>query len=329
MLKKLLIVSLVLLAIGGACLVAIWQWSERYFNEPGQLNEDVTVIVPQGASLSRIAQLLEEEGVIRYPRVFTYIIQAKDKTVALQAGEYQFEAGITPNQAFKKLMEGNTLIRQLTIPEGFSTPQALDVINSSYGLLGEIPAGIKEGTLLPETYHYRYGLTKEEMIKRMQRAMRTTIDALWESKAENLPFDTIQDALTLASIVEKETGIDAERRRVAAVFINRLRKNMRLQSDPTVIYAITKGEQKLERPLTRKDLQIPSEFNTYVVFGLPPAPIANPGRASIEAVLQPIESNEYYFVANGDGGHSFARTLKEHNRNVRKWRKIRDAMKEE
>ncbi len=322
MLKKLFIVSLVLLAIGAACLVAIWNWSEHYFTTPNQLTEDVTVIVPNGASLSRIAELLAEENVIRYPRVFTFIIQIKDKTVALQAGEYRFESRISPSQAFNKLVTGETYVRQLTIPEGLSTPEALEIINNSYGLLGEIPQGIQEGTLLPETYHYHYSLTKDQMIKRMQQAMRQVVDELWEGRAENLPFKTIQEALTLASIVEKETGVDAERERVAAVFINRLRKNMRLQSDPTVIYALTKGEYPLGRSLTKKDLQVPSEYNTYVTFGLPPAPIANPGQAAIAAVLNPIESDEYYFVANGTGGHAFSKTLKEHNRNVSKWRKI-------
>lgn len=327
MLKKLLIVSLVLLAIGGACLLGVWQWSERYFNTPNQLQEQVTVVIPEGAPLGKIAELLEENGIIHYPRVFSLIIQYRVNNPHLQAGEYIFEPHISPKAAYEKLVSGETLVRQVTIPEGFTTAQILNIINTSYGLIGEIPEGVKEGSLLPETYHYHYGDTKAEVIERMQKAMRDTVDVLWEQRIDNLPFTTVQEAVTLASIVEKETAVDAERKRVAAVFINRLRKNMRLQSDPTVIYAITQGEAPLDRGITVTDLQVPSEYNTYVVFGLPPGPIANPGKASIEAVLQPIETKEFYFVADGTGGHAFAKTLKEHNRNVQKWRKIERARK--
>ncbi len=327
MLKKFFIVSLVLLAVGGVLLAGIWHWSERYFNESGGLQQQVAVIIPEGASLSRIAELLTEEGVIRYPRAFTMILRLREKITSLQAGEYIFDEGVTPKQVYEKLASGKTLVRQVTIPEGFATAQVLEIINSSYGLLGEIPADIKEGTLLPETYHYHYGDTKAELIERMQNAMSATIEELWQTKQENLPFSTLQEAITLASIVEKETAIDAERTRVASVFINRLRKNMRLQSDPTVIYAVTQGKYVLDRPISIKDLQVPSEYNTYLIFGLPPGPIANPGRASIAAVLNPMQTKDFYFVADGTGGHAFAKTLKEHNANVKKWRKIERALK--
>lgn len=329
MVKKLLIASLVLLAIGAACLAGIWNWSERYFESSGPLEHETAVIVPQGASITRIAELLAEQDVILYPRAFTLILKFTKPKVTLQAGEYSFEPGISPKEAYEKLVSGETVVRQITIPEGLYTSQILDIINNTYGLTGDIPQGIREGDLLPESYHYHYGDTKASIIERMRNAMRDTIEDLWQKKADNLPFSNINQAITLASIVEKETHIDAERSHVASVFINRLRKNMRLQSDPTVIYAITNGAYVLDRLLTTKDLQVPSEYNTYVVFGLPPAPIDNPGKASIAAVLNPMETHDYYFVANGNGGHLFAKNLKEHNANVRKWRKLEKEKKQE
>jgi UPF0755 protein len=322
MVKKLFIVSLVLLAIGGACLLAVWNWSEKYFNRQGPLQSEIAIIIPQGSSIIRISNILANQGVIRYPRVFTLMARHKEQGVFLKAGEYVFTPHITPKEVFDKLAKGEILIRQITIVEGLPTSQVLEIINNSYGLLGEIPEGIKEGELLPETYHYQYGDTKTEIIGRMRSAMQQTVEELWERRAEKLPFTTQHEAITLASIVEKETGVEEERKRVAAVFINRLRKNMRLQSDPTVIYGITRGEIPLERSLLLQDLKLPSEYNTYLVFGLPPGPISNPGKESIAAVLNPLQTNEYYFVADGTGGHSFAKTLEEHNANVKKWRRI-------
>jgi UPF0755 protein len=197
------------------------------------------------------------------------------------------------------------------------------ILNKAYGLIGPVTAIPPEGSLLPETYRYSYGDTRAEMIKRMSRAMDDELDTLWKGRDEGLPFHSPDEAVILASLVEKETAVPAERSRIAAVFLNRLKKGMRLQSDPTVVYAITQSGP-LGRGLTRQDLDIASPYNTYQVAGLPPGPIANPGKEALYAVMHPLKTQDLYFVADGTGGHTFATTLEEHNANVRKWRKIRD-----
>ena len=228
-----------------------------------------------------------------------------------------------------KIHDGDVVERRFTIPEGLTSFEIDTIISKIKDIektRTDIPA---EGALLPGTYNYKLTETNADVLTRMELAMTQTIDELWETRAGNLPFKTKQEALTLASIVEKETGVAEERKRVAGVFINRLRQNIALQTDPTVIYALTKGQPKNEgkgplgRRLLSKDLEIDSPYNTYKYPGLPPGPIANPGRASIEAVLQPEEHNFIYFVADGSGGHIFAATLDEHNKNVAEWRKIR------
>jgi UPF0755 protein len=219
------------------------------------------------------------------------------------------------------LREGRTVVRHLTIPEGLTTVEILALLDDAPGLSGDRspPA---EGTLLPETYNYSWGDSRAGMMARMQKAMAETLAKLWASRAAGLPLATPEAAVTLASLVEKETALAAERPRVAGVFVNRLRLGMRLQSDPTVVYALTAGKGPLGRELTRADLEVPSPYNTYRIDGLPPGPIANPGRAAIAAALQPLASRELYFVADGSGGHAFASTLEEHNRNVTRWRKL-------
>jgi len=211
----------------------------------------------------------------------------------------------------------------VTIPEGLRSSEIVARINLVDGLTGEISDIPPDGMLLPETYQFSFGDTKQSIIDRMAAAHDALVAQLWPGREANLPFDTIDEAIVLASIVERETGIAAERPHVAGVFVNRLRMNMRLQSDPTVAYAISPNEP-LDRALTRADLKFDSPYNTYVSAGLPPGPITNPGRDAIFAVLHPAETDEIYFVADGTGGHAFARTLDEHNRNVARWRRIRD-----
>ena len=188
--------------------------------------------------------------------------------------------------------------------------------------MGPVTLTAGDGELLPETYHFSYGDSRDELVRRMQTAMRDAVNELWARRSSNLPFDTAKKAVILASIIEKETGRADERARVAGVFINRLRTGMRLQSDPTVVYAVTGGRTVLERPLMQKDLETVSAFNTYLNSGLPPSPIANPGRASLEAVANPSRTRDLFFVADGNGGHAFARTLTEHNQNVARWRAL-------
>jgi UPF0755 protein len=219
------------------------------------------------------------------------------------------------------LVSGKSVLHRITIPEGLTVRQVLDRIKQEEVLVGDINENILEGYLLPETYFFTYGDKRQMIIDRMHKNMQTTINELWEKRSDNLPFKTKEEALTLASIIEKETGIDSERKKVAAVFINRLKKGMKLQADPTTIYAVTSGKIDLNRSLSKKDLMIESPFNTYYSFGLPPHPIANPGKASIEAALNPASTKDLFFVVSIDGaGHKFSDNLTEHNNNVREYR---------
>ncbi|MCH8835131.1 MAG: endolytic transglycosylase MltG, partial [Proteobacteria bacterium] len=225
-------------------------------------------------------------------------------------------------QVVALLQSGKTVVRRLTVAEGLTTTQVLAQLNRTEGLAGDLPSPPGEGTLLPETYHFSYGERRDAMVARMRAAMDETLARLWDSRAPGLPLKSPREALILASIVEKETALPEERSRIAAVFLNRLGKGMRLQSDPTVAYALTGGRGPLGRPLSRADLKTPSPFNTYLIDGLPPGPVSNPGRAAMAAVLDPVATEDFYFVADGTGGHVFARTLGEHNRNVVRWRKF-------
>jgi UPF0755 protein len=276
---------------------------------------------------------LHAEGVIRDALIFKIGVRLTGDGALLKAGEYEFAAHMSGRDVMDKIVRGDVIQRRITIPEGQTSWQVIQRLNAIEDLAGgpltEIP---EEGSLLPETYLYARGMERTKIVADMQAAMKKTIESLWPGRAENLPLQTPEEAIILASIVEKETGVAAERERIAGVFINRLRKGMPLQTDPTVIYAITQGVVKedgmgpLGRRLLRKDLEeTDSPYNTYKYPGLPPGPIANPGRAAIAATLNPERHDYLYFVADGTGGHLFARTLEEHNRNVADWRKIRRA----
>lgn len=294
------------------------------FEQPGPLEADTIILVPRGAGVETISRRLKDEGVIDDPFIFRIGVWLSGATRDLQAGEYLFLIGTSMRDAMDVLRSGKPFTRRLTLPEGLTSAEAAVLITGAEALdgdAGEIPV---EGSLLPETYHYVRGDSRAELVRRMQRSLNQTLDDLWLRRAPGLPLKDKQEAMILASIVEKETGVPEERPLVASVFVNRLRAGMRLQSDPTVAYGITGGSGPLGRPLTRQDLQTPSSYNTYLNDGLPPGPISNPGRAAIQAVLDPAETEYLYFVASGDGGHAFAKTLAEHNRNVEKWRKARD-----
>ncbi len=226
------------------------------------------------------------------------------------------------------LQTGKTVVRRITVAEGLTVAEVMDRLYQTEGLEGDITTRVSEGTLLPETYHFSYGDSRDAMVLRMRTAMDKAFEELWNRRARNLPYETAADALVMASIIEKETARADERARVAGVFVNRLRRGMRLQSDPTVVYGVTDGTGALGRPIRRSDLNNPHPFNTYVHKGLPPKPIANPGRASIEAALNPAATDDLYFVADGEGGHAFARTLTEHNRNVARWRRLTKKQRE-
>ncbi len=318
--------------LGLAAVAAIGGYGVYSYLKPGPLKEVKLVLVDRGMGVSAIARKLESEQVISSNLLFKIAAHATSTGASLKAGEYEFPARVPMAEVLRLLHEGEVYDRRITIREGLTSWEVVQLLNANDQLGGdpvtEIPP---EGTLLPETYTFITGDTKQKKINLMREAMTKTIDELWPQRVNDLPIETKEEALILASIIEKETGKPEERYRVAGVFVNRLKRGMPLQTDPTVIYAITKGEHKndgkgpLGRRLLRKDLEIDSPYNTYKYPGLPPGPIANPGRASIAAALNPEQHDYVYFVADGTGGHMFGKTLAEHNRNVAKWRQIRRA----
>ncbi len=322
--RRLFLFLLTLFLIGGIAGGGILAWGYAQFVKPGPTIAETTVFVPPGSGVESIANTLFEAGIIEDALIFRLGVRLGRIDKGLKAGEFAFPHGVSAKGAAEVLIKGKTVVRRLTIAEGLTSVQVFDQLVATNGLEETFDVPI-EGSILPETYHFSYGDTRAEIVRRMVRAMDEALDSLWAERAEGLPFSDPAEALILASIVEKETGQKAERARVAGVFINRLNKGMRLQSDPTVVYGLSEGEGPLGRPLTRADLKVDNPYNTYTNHGLPPGPICNPGLAAIRAVLHPADTDELYFVADGNGGHVFARTLKEHNKNAAKWRRIRDA----
>jgi len=296
---------------------------QQRFERAGPLSAETVQVVPRGAGLAAIAEQLASAGVVEDATLFRLGVRLLGRARGLKAGEYLFPAGISMRGVLELLESGRTVVHRVTFPEGLTSAELVALLNGTEGLSETIEAIPPEGTLLPETYHYSLDDPRSGLLARMQADFQAALDELWPKRAEDLPFDDRARAVVLASIVEKETAVAEERPLVAGVFVNRLRRGMRLQSDPTVVYALTAGQGPLGRALTREDLQMPSPYNTYLNDGLPPGPIANPGRASLEAALNPAETGYLYFVADGNGGHVFAETLEEHNRNVAKWRKLK------
>lgn len=288
---------------------------------PGMLTEKVLVQIPRGAGTAAAAQKLTESGVISSPLLFRLAVRAYRQDKNLKAGEYEFLPHTAMVDVIAKLAAGEVVYRRITLPEGLTTRQMLELISQEPLLSGEITEKPQEGDLLPETYSFERGDSRDKIIRQAMAAMKHIKANAWENRGSGLPYQTPEQMIVMASIIEKETGIPEERGLVASVFVNRLVKGMRLQTDPTVIYALTKGEQVLGRPLYKKDLEIDSPFNTYKYYGLPPAPICNPGKASIEAAVNPEASSYLYFVADGKGGHNFAASLNEHNKNVSVYRR--------
>lgn len=285
----------------------------------GPLESDAIVYIT-GTSVEGIGRQMADINAVDAVWIFRASALLHRAGGPLQAGEYLIEDGMSTDDIVTLLQSGKTYARVITVPEGLMSVEIVALINAAEGLEGEIAETPAEGTLLPETYHYRRGDSRAAVIARMQASMQDTLQKLWAARSADTPVATPEDAVILASIVEKETGVAAERPKVAGVFANRLRANMPLQSDPTVIYAITQGKERLDRQLYRKDLAVASPYNTYANAGLPPGPIANPGALSLQAVLAPEQHDYVYFVADGTGGHAFGKTLAEHNANVAKWR---------
>lgn len=299
----------------------------RQFVSEGPLTQRKEVVIQSGCSLRKIAKQLHQEGIIASPAIFEIGTRASGAMADIKAGEYSIPERASAKTVLSILTSGNTYIRRLVIPEGLTAHQVVGLMEGMYGLMGEVERLPKTGTLMPDTYYYSYGDTKQDLLERMQNGMKRAIDELWEGRDKNLAFKTPQEAVIMASVVEKETSKDSERAHIASVFHNRLEKGMRLQSDPTVIYALSDGTGEFSRTLTYKDLRVESPFNTYFVYGLPQGPISNPGYASLKAVLHPDKTQDLYFVADGKGGHVFAKTYAEHEKNVANYRKMRKAKK--
>jgi UPF0755 protein len=305
---------------------------KQRFEAAGPLEADKIVNIPK-SGVREVADILQREGVIDQPWVFIGGVFALKAREDLKAGEYQFPKHASLRDVLDTMTEGKVVQHTVTIPEGLTSEQVVarllenDVLT---GTLREIP---REGTLLPETYKFTRGTTREQLIQRMQQAQRRALAEAWERRSPDLPLKTPEQLVVLASIVEKETGRPDERSRVAAVFMNRLRQRMKLQSDPTIIYGLVGGKGTLGRPLMRSEIEQPTPYNTYVITGLPPGPIANPGRASIEATANPSRTKDLYFVADGTGGHAFSENLEQHQRNVARLRQLeqqaRDGVKPE
>lgn len=291
--------------------------------EQSDVAESTVILVEKGESLNQIARRLKQDNLLNSIAVFKVAARLSGKSTQLKAGEYRIPARASAKEILDILVSGQTVVRRVTVPEGKTSRQIFELLMQTPGLFGDLPDPPPNGALLPETYVFSYGLPRKVILERMLSGMNKTIEELWPLRDPDLPYTTKEEALALASIVEKETSVPAERPRIAGVFVNRLRKGMRLQTDPTVIYAVTDGTMELKRRLTHKDLRTDHPFNTYVNKGLPPAPICNPGRESIRAVLQPQKTNEIYFVADGTGGHVFSRTFEEHKRNIANWKRAR------
>ena len=291
-------------------------------SESGPLDKTKTVVIPRGAGPATMAKLLQDEGVIEHAKLFRVALLIDPSPKPIKAGEYEVPAHISMQSLVELLQSGKVVQRRLTVPEGATTAEILELVRKTDALSGEITLDVKEGDLLPETYFYSREDTRDGLLSRMKEAMDKTLDQAWRSRAPGLPLVTRREALILASMIEKETVIASERAKVASVFINRLRRHMRLDSDPTVIYGLTGGKSPLNRELTRADLQSNTPYNTYMFVGLPPGPICSPGRASIVAATNPARERLYFFVSDGQGGHVFSANMMEHNRNVERWRQI-------
>ncbi len=310
--------------------IGAFAWALQKAREPGPLAADKIVILAREdeAEGATIADQLEKAGVIDSTLWFNLVVLADGNRGKLKRGEYLFKARASLRDVEDTLVNGKPVQHKMTIPEGLTSQQVVQKLRADDALVGEIREIPREGSILPDTYFFQRGETREALLARMEKAQTKTVDQIWQSRAPNLPIKSPGELVTLASLVEKETGKADERPHVAAVFVNRLSKRMKLQSDPTIVYGLVGGKGTLDHPITKSELEQPTPYNTYVIEGLPPGPIANPGKAALEAAANPSHTKDLYFVADGTGGHAFAETLDQHLKNVEHWRQIEKDAKE-
>jgi UPF0755 protein len=316
----------VLLAVVSAVVLFI---GKQRFEQPGPLAQDTVVNIPKGLGMRDIADVLQRQGVIDQPYVFVGGIIVLKAHNDLKAGEYQFKAHASVRDVVATMVEGKVVEHQVSVPEGLTSEQIVARLSDDDILTGDVRQVPREGTLLPDTYDFTRGVTRDQLIARMQQAQQRVVKEIWDHRAPDLPLKSPDQLVVLASIVEKETGKSDERTRVAAVFVNRLKQNMKLQSDPTIIYGLVGGKGTLGRPIMKSEIEQPTPYNTYVITGLPPGPITNPGRASLEAAANPARTRELYFVADGTGGHAFAETYEQHQKNVARLRAMETDQKDQ
>lgn len=312
-----------LMFVGVVGLALLFYYVRTQFDQPGPLGYSTVVAIPKGEGVREIASRLEREGIISDQRIFVAAVVLYFRAQAkLKAGEYAINKHASMRSVLDTLVEGKAILQSVTIPEGLTSFQIVERLKAHPELTGKLDLVPPEGSLMPDTYRFARGADRSELIARMQSEQRKFIERIWPTRASDLPFETQKDAVILASIVERETGRADERPRVASVFVNRMRKNMRLQSDPTIIYGLSGGRGTLGRPILKTEIEQMTPYNTYTMKGLPPTPIANPGRAALEAVLRPAKTNDIYFVADGTGGHAFSETYDDHKDAVSEWRVI-------
>jgi UPF0755 protein len=315
-----------ILVLSSFALIGAFLWAYSSFTASGPLTDTKTIQLAKTMTRLEVATKLQDEGIISDSRIFGAAMGMTSlSSSGVKTGEYEFSKSASMEDVLSILRQGRTITYKLTVPEGWTAQMAVNRINEHEALSGDpITALPSEGAIMADTFVFQRGMTRQELVADMQAAQQKMLDAVWQGRPADSIVKTKEELVTLASIVEKETGKADERPLVAAVFLNRLKKGMRLQSDPTIIYGIVGSKGKLDRPLTREDIATETPYNTYRINGLPPGPIASPGRASLEAVLKPAAVDYLFFVADGTGGHAFAVTLDEHNQNVAKWRKIED-----
>jgi UPF0755 protein len=318
------VLVVVAVIVGAAGLGARWYASRELYGA-GPATKPTTVVIAKGSRTGTIGRQLEQAGVVDHWWFFEAAVLAFDTGKPLHAGEYAFLPGQTLHEVLRQMRDGRTVVHKLTAPEGLSVAEIVGIINAEPALSGTVGDLPPEGSLMPDTYNFSLGDSRADMLTRMHKAMDKFLADAWNGRSTSTPLPSPAAALALASIVEKESKLPDERPKVAAVFLNRLGKGMKLQADPTVIYALTQGKAPLGRPLSHADLATDSPYNSYMYEGLPPTPIACPSRTSLKAVLHPDSTNALYFVADGTGKHSFAETLDDHNRNVTKLRQLEHA----